>query len=230
MAHLDKLRTIVSIDGSMMQKYMTISGNLIDYSKVVNFIDEYSYLVQANYHLVEYLDDNGKVHPRHEFVSYLQYWGYNVVVKPMHNSYNNRKDQSENPSAVKPIRNFSVVSDLTVTLMDQIVSARNPIDQVVLLIGDSDYIPLVNWLRRQSIKVTIISSLKMKAVNAGAEDRFRMLMSNRLRMQATGFIDINAIYKHIKRDKVAATNQGVAVASVPAVDYGDAEDQAYSCE
>jgi uncharacterized LabA/DUF88 family protein len=174
------------IDGTNLYAAAKANGFEIDYKLLRQEFMRRGKLLRAFYYTIiqEYPDGHDPVRP---LIDWLDYNGYAVVAKPAReytDSLTNRK---------KVKGNISV--ELTVDALE--LSKR--MNHAVLFTGDGDFIPLVESLKRNGVRVSIVST-KTSAIS---------LVSDDLRRAADNFIELGELRGVIgkpppKREETAA--------------------------
>jgi uncharacterized LabA/DUF88 family protein len=165
----------VFIDGMNTHNVARALGFEIDYSRLMKYFKESSHLLRMYYYTtVNEEVEHQNIRPLLDWLSYNE---YTVVTKPM--------KQFTDSAGIKRNKN-SMDIELTIDAL----SIASKVDHIVLMTGDSDFVPLVNELKRLGNRVTVISTIKTSP----------QMIAEELRRNADSFLDLNEMMKYIKRE------------------------------
>lgn len=155
------------IDASNLFHHSRAIGLRIDFDRFRQFFERRGTLLSfAGYYTgVEELASGER--PLQGLLDFLAYHGYTVIQKPM-KEYNDKKKG-----------NIDV--EMTMDIMVQ----HTRVDRVVLVSGDGDFTPLVNFVKSRGTRVTVVSSMQGN------------MLSNDLRKNATDLIDLADIRNEV---------------------------------
>ncbi|MEE2525060.1 NYN domain-containing protein [Hyphobacterium sp. HN65] len=147
----------------------------IDYRKLLEEFRKRGRLVRANYYTA--LLENEDFTPLKPLVDWLDYNGFNVVTKPA-------KEFTDDSGRRR------IKGDMDVELAVDIVMASKHLDHIILFTGDGDFRYAVEACQKAGARVTVVSSLKSHPP----------MISDDLRRQADGFIDLAELRSLVGRD------------------------------
>lgn len=173
---MDSAKTIVLIDGMNLYRTAKTLGFEIDFKKFLAELGSYGNVVRTKYFTcVDEDDDDSAVIP---LLDWLSYNGYSVVAKSVR-----AFTDSEGRNRIKG----KIDVELTVDAME----AARYVDKIILVSGNGDFCSLLESLKRQGKRCTIISSV--------ASDP--PMCADSLRRQADELIDLAKIRHKISRER-----------------------------
>ncbi len=167
-------RLALFIDGSNIYNTAKALGFEIDYKLLRNEFMKRGKLLRMHYYTA--VPDGDDYSPMRPLIDYLSYNGFTVVEKTF-------REYSDGQGRSKIKGNLEV--ELTVDAM----ALGDKVDHMVLFSGNGDYLPLVQHLKRQGVRVTVASSIKCTP----------SMVADELRRQADNFIDIDDLREIIAR-------------------------------
>lgn len=139
-------KTALFVDGSNLYATCRALRFQIDTEKFLAHIQRRADLAVANYYTAVDVQDNGTQNIR-GFITRLKYQGYKVVEKRAHVFHNDMGIRT-------------VKGNMDIEMAMGIVTTAPHVDRVILVTGDRDFIPVVNWVHSIYRKVTVISTIK----------------------------------------------------------------------
>jgi uncharacterized LabA/DUF88 family protein len=167
----------VFIDGANTHTANKTLGLNIDYQKLYDFFDSQADLVRIYYYTT--LIDDQEYSPIRPLIDWLDYNGYTMVTKTTKES---RTDDGK--------RKFN---NMDLDMAMDIVDIARKIDHVVILTGNDDFRRVVEWVQREAVRVTVISTLQ--------------IVSDDLRRRCDRFIDLADLKDVLTRDEERAPHQ-----------------------
>src|SRR6266853_2994820 len=132
------------IDGANVHATAKALGFDIDYKRLLTEFQSRGTLVRAFYYTAIFEDrEYFSIRP---LIDWLAYNGFTVVTKPA-------KEFDDGEGRRKLKRNISV--ELAIDAME----LADYLDQIVLFSGDGDFRALVQALKRQGVRVTVVSTM-----------------------------------------------------------------------
>ena len=158
------------IDGTSMNAAARAHDIKIDYRKLLTEFSGRGQLVRAHFYnsVTEIVGDDQAYDPVRPLLDWLDYNGFSVT----------RKVVREFPDSSRKAR-ASFCVDLTVDALRLAPRIRH----AVLFTGDGDYVPLVNELKAQGVRVSVVSTRETES----------SMVSDDLRRACDNFIDVKAI-------------------------------------
>lgn len=166
-------RTAVFIDGANL---FAASKNLnfeVDYRSLLSYLQHTSQLVRAYYYAV--IVDTENYSPLKPLTDFLSYNGFIMVSKTVRESQDGQSNRSRNNMHV----------DMTVDMMEM----ASKIEHMILFSGDSELRRPVEYVQRQGVRVTVVSSTSTSIP----------MVSDELRRQADLFVDLVDISENFTR-------------------------------
>lgn len=169
-------RVALFVDGANMFYAQRDNGWFIDFRSVYQMFTDNREKASAYYFTATpHVGDPEKVRAYRRFRTALQSIGFSVVDKEV------RVISTPSAGVVK------LKGNLDIELVFRILTEKDTYDEVVLMGGDSDYIPIVSHLRAIGKTVTIVGR--------------RESVSNDLINVANRFVDLNAIRDRVERER-----------------------------
>lgn len=187
MAFYKDERLMLFIDGASLYTTARSLEIEIDFRKLLAEFRNRGRLLRANYYttIVEG-EDYSPVRP---LVDWLSYNGYNVIHKAAR-EFTDREGRRR------------VRGNMNVEIAVDMMSAASTVDHIVLFAGDSDFRRLVEMVKAQGCRVTVVSSAKTQPQTIGDE----------LRREADVFIDLEDLSDLIGRPRNGTPDRTVAYA------------------
>lgn len=173
-------RLALFIDGSNLYAAGKTLGFDIDYKLLRSEFMRRGRLLRAFYYTA--LLENDEYSPIRPLVDWLNYNGFTMVTKPA-------KEYTDSMGRRKVKGNMDI--ELAVDAME--LAPR--VDHIVIFSGDGDFTPLVASLQRQSVRVSVVSTIRSQPP----------MISDDLRRQADNFIDLDDLRDVIGRPARAPT-------------------------
>ncbi len=173
----DPERLALFIDGANLYAASRTLGFDVDYRNLLTYFHGQGYLVRAYYYTA--LLETEEYSPLRPLVDWLGYNGYSVVTKPA-------REFTDSSGRRRVKGNIDV--ELAVDMLD--IAPR--IDHAVLFSGDGDFRRLVEAVQRLGCKVTVVSTIRTQP----------SMISDELRRQADGFVDLMDMAEDITRRQV----------------------------
>ena len=154
-----QLRSGVFIDGSnVMWGSLTVSKEkrwLIDFAKLKTYLDkEYKPLFVKYYGIEDMKPREARFKTRAKFMTHiyrkLTQLGYELITKPL--KYIRLQDGR-----------FTTKGDMDVEITMGIMDNMDTLDRIILISGDSDYLPLIERMHNKSKQIIIIAFDKLLA-------------------------------------------------------------------
>mgnify|MGYP003624372483 FL=1 len=167
-------RLALFIDGSNLYAAAKSLGFDIDYKLLRQEFVRRGRLLRANYYTA--LLENDEYSPIRPLVDWLNYNGFTMVTKPA-------KEYTDSMGRRKVKGNMDI--ELAVDAME--LAPR--VDHIVIFSGDGDFRPLVEYLQRQGVRVSVVSTIRSQPP----------MISDDLRRQADNFIELDDLREVIGR-------------------------------
>jgi len=168
-------RLALFIDGPNTHSAAKALGFDIDYKLLKKEFTQRGKLLRA-YYYTPLIDEESEYSPVRPLVDWLGYNGFEVVTKEV-------RRYSDQDGRTKPKGNMSV--DLAVDAME----IAPTVAHVVLFSGDSAYCPLVKSLKRQGVRVSVVSTIQSDSP----------MIADELRRLADNFIELKDLQSVIGR-------------------------------
>ena len=166
-------RIIALIDGVELYATSKALGIDVDYKRLLYWLREEGTFVRAYYFTL--LEDSAEYSGIRPLVDWLEYNGYTMVTKPP-----KRREDG--------IRKNSMHVEFAVLAMELGQSC----DHLFLFTGDGEYASLVEALKRQGKRVTVVSTITTRPP----------MVSDALRRAADEFIDLQSMVGQFAREPV----------------------------
>ena len=136
-------RTALFIDGANLYAVMHALGFDIDFARLLEFFRKYCDLTEALYYTAVREDSNII-----QLIDFLEHNGYTVVQKPARDYFINGERKTKG--------NMDI--EMAVDML-QLATCRNPIEHAILFTGDGDFAYAVEALKKQGVRVTVVSTI-----------------------------------------------------------------------
>jgi uncharacterized LabA/DUF88 family protein len=176
----DGTKLALFIDGINTHAAARALGFDIDYKRLLTEFRSRGTLVRAFYYTVVIEDQESS--PVRPLLDWLDYNGFTVVTKPA-----KEFDDGEGRRRFK--RSMGI--ELVVDAMD----LARQLDEIVLFSGDGDFRALVQALKCQGVRVTVVSTMASQPP----------IIADELRRQADVFIDLTELQLKIRREEPGRT-------------------------
>jgi uncharacterized LabA/DUF88 family protein len=176
----DGTKLALFIDGSNTHAAARALGFDIDYKRLLTEFRSRGTLVRAFYYTVVIEDQESS--PVRPLLDWLDYNGFTVVTKPA-------KEFEDGEGRRRFKRNMGI--ELVVDAME----LARQLDEIVLFSGDGDFRALVQALKRQGVRVTVVSTMASQPP----------IIADDLRRQADVFIDLTELQPKIRREEPGRT-------------------------
>ncbi|MEL6662786.1 MAG: NYN domain-containing protein [Pseudomonadota bacterium] len=176
MAFYKDERLALFIDGANLYSAARALGLEIDFRKVLDEFRKKGRLLRANYYTT--LLENDDYSPIRPLVDWLAYNGFNVIKKPA-KEYTDREGRRR----VRGNMNMEIAVDM--------LAVADRIDHAVLFSGEGDFRRLVEALKAQGVRVTVISTVKSQPP----------MVADELRREADAFVDLQDMAELIARPR-----------------------------
>ena len=163
----DMERTMAFIDGANFFATAKQLGFDVDYSLLLHVLKKDFRLIRVNYYTAVYEDEDSHIKIR-PLIDWLSYNGYTVISKPA-------KVLTTKDGETK------IKGNMDVEIAVHALEAASYADHILLFTGDGDFAELVVSLQRKGVRVTVISSIKIRPP----------MCADLLRKQADHFIDLD---------------------------------------
>lgn len=175
-------RVAVFIDGPNIYGTCRALDMRIDYKRLLDFFEsEYDYLLRAFYYTP--VLGNNEVDKKRSILDFISYNGYSLVTRESKEIV--RADDSR-------VFRGSTDMDLVVGIMKMVNTGK--VDHIVLMSGNGDFIPVIEYVKDMGILVTVISSDSSRTGG-------RNSVSNELKRVCDEFIELDDI-----RHEVGSSN------------------------
>ncbi len=178
----DGTKLALFIDGTNTHAAARALGFDIDYKRLLTEFRSRGTLVRAFYYTVVIEDQESS--PVRPLLDWLDYNGFTVVTKPA-----KEFDDGEGRRRFK--RSMGI--ELVVDAMD----LARQLDEIVLFSGDGDFRALVQALKCQGVRVTVVSTMASQPP----------MIADELRRQADVFIDLTELQLKIRREEPGRTSR-----------------------
>lgn len=159
-------RTAIFIDGSNTYATAKMLGMEVDYKKLLNYYGDD--VIRAYYYTAIIEDEEfSTIRP---LVDWLDYNGFTVVTKPTKEYVDSR--------GVRKVK-----GNMDVELVVDAMTTARYVDHIIIYSGDGDFAALVVSLKRQGLRVTVVSSI----------ETIPPICSDELRRAADTFIDLASL-------------------------------------
>ena len=169
-------RLALFIDGSNLYAAAKALGFDIDYKLLRTEFVRRGKMVRAFYYTA--LLENDEYSPIRPLVDWLHYNGFTMVTKPA-------KEYTDAQGRRK------VKGNMDIELVIDAMELAPRLDHAVIFSGDGDFVPLVQSLQRQGVRVTIVSSIETNP----------SMIADELRRQADTFIDLADLKEVLQRER-----------------------------
>jgi uncharacterized LabA/DUF88 family protein len=176
----DGTKLALFIDGSNTHAAARALGFDIDYKRLLTEFRSRGTLVRAFYYTVVIEDQESS--PVRPLLDWLDYNGFTVVTKPA-------KEFEDGEGRRRFKRGMGI--ELAVDAME----LARQLDEIVLFSGDGDFRALVQALKRQGVRVTVVSTMASQPP----------IIADDLRRQADVFIDLTELQPKIRREEPGRT-------------------------
>jgi uncharacterized LabA/DUF88 family protein len=168
-------RTAVFIDGANLYSAARGLNFDIDYKRLLRLCQTKTQLIRIFYYTAVSEDEYSPVRP---LVDWLDYNGYTMVTKPT----------KEFTDAMGRRR---IKSNMDIELAIDMLDMSSHIDHAILFSGDGGLRRLVEAVKRNGVRVTVISTIQSTPAVA----------SDELRREADVFVELNDFKSHIQRTR-----------------------------
>jgi uncharacterized LabA/DUF88 family protein len=176
----DGTKFALFIDGTNTHAAARALGFDIDYKRLLTEFRSRGTLVRAFYYTVVIEDQ--EFSPLQPLLDWLDYNGFSVVTK-------RAKEFDDGEGRRRFKRNMGI--ELAVDAME----LARQLDEIVLFSGDGDFRALVQALKRQGVRVTVVSTMASQPP----------IIADELRRQADVFIDLTELQPKIRREEPGRT-------------------------
>ena len=170
------------IDGASLYSTARSLDIEIDFRKLLTEFRNRGRLLRANYYTTIF--DGDDYSPVRPLVDWLSYNGFNVLHKPAH-EFTDREGRKRGRG------NMNV--EITVDML----KAASTVDHIVFFAGDADYRRLIEAVKAEGCRVTVVSSVKSQPQGVADE----------LRREADVFIDLDELGDLIARPRGAGADR-----------------------
>lgn len=133
------------IDGANLYSAAKALAVDIDYRKLLEAFRQRSRLIRASYYTA--LVEDQEFSPIRPLVDWLDYNGYTLVTKPA-------REFTDSSGR----RRFK--GDMDVEIVVDMIEAAPHLDHIFLFSGDGDFVPAIAALRRQGVRISVVSTIK----------------------------------------------------------------------
>jgi uncharacterized LabA/DUF88 family protein len=162
-------RVGVFIDGPNFFSAAKAIGLRVDYAKLIEYLDEMSNFVRANYYTA--LSTDQETHdPIRPMIDFLEYNGYNLVTKPVKTF-----EDSEGRRRFKGNMDIEIAID--------VLEAAEHLNHVIMFTGDGDFRALVDRVQRKGVRVTVVSTMNKDGTGGP-------MIADELRRKADSFVEL----------------------------------------
>jgi uncharacterized LabA/DUF88 family protein len=155
------------IDASNLFHHSRAIGLRIDFDRFRQFFERRGTMLAYAWYYTGVEELSTGERPLQGLLDFLSYHGYTVVQKPM-KEYNDKKK-----------------GNIDVEMTMDIMMQHGRLDRVILVSGDGDFKPLVDFVKAHGTRVTVVSSMQGN------------MLSNDLRKSATDLIDLADIRNEV---------------------------------
>jgi uncharacterized LabA/DUF88 family protein len=167
-------KTCLFIDGANFHGTMRMLGIDVDYHQILKFVQKDYDLLRAFYYTAVY-EENSGYKPLQQLIDFLNLNGFFIRLKPA-KSY-------DNAGVIRIKGNMDVE-----IAVDSMRMAKH-MDHMFLFSGDGDFRYLIDSIQNEGVRVTVVSSLKVKHCSV------------ELRRQADEFIELEELRQVFRRDR-----------------------------
>lgn len=167
---------VLFVDGASLYSSARSLDIEIDFRKLLSEFRNRGRLLRANYYTTVF--DGDDYSPVRPLVDWLSYNGFNVVQKPAR-EYTDRDGRRRTRG------------NMNVEIAVDMLQASRTADHIVLFAGDGDFRRLVEAVKGEGCRVTVISSVKSQPATVADE----------LRREADVFIDLEELASLIARPR-----------------------------
>ena len=170
-------QTALFVDGQSLFSTSKNLGFNVDYKFMLQYFRKQTSLLRAYYYAA--LLDNDEFSPVKPLCDWMQYNDWKVVTKTAR-------------EFIDPVTNKRRIKgnvDVEIALDMHSLAMKDKIDRAILFSGDSDLSSLVEYVQREGVKVTVVSTIKTSP----------SMVSDELRRTADNFVDLAHIYKEFER-------------------------------
>lgn len=146
----------------------------MDYRRLYEIIDERTQLVRAFYYTA--ILDSQEYTPVRPLIDWLNYNNFSVVTKPA-KEFNDASGRRK------------IKSNVNVEMAIDMIEMSHHINHMILFAGDGDLCRLVDYLQKQGVRVTVVSTAMTKPP----------MIADELRRQTDNFVDLNDLREHVAR-------------------------------
>lgn len=173
-------KTLVLIDGANMYAATKALGFDIDFRKFYKRANESCELMRICYYTA-LLEENERIVIK-PLVDWLAYNGYTVVTKAA--------KVMTNSAGVRKVKGNMDI-ELAMDAIEITCNAATPLaENIVFCTGDGDFVPLIEFLQKRGVRVTVVSSIETHPP----------LCADSLRKQADNFIELNDLRDIIQKE------------------------------
>ncbi len=170
------LRTVALIDGANFHATVKSLGFDVDYSLLLEVLNDNFQLLHVNYYTA-LLDDSTGTVPLRPLVDWLSYNGFLVITKPAKVIINSQTGEK------------FIKGNMDIEIALGAIRAMGYADHIIIFSGDGDFAALTEYLQNAGKCVTICSSKQCKPP----------MVADLLRKQANYFIDVNDLRELIMK-------------------------------
>ncbi|WP_429232430.1 NYN domain-containing protein [Inquilinus ginsengisoli] len=178
-------RLALFIDGASLYGAGRALGFDIDFRRLFNLFARKGRLVRAFYYTTVVEDQ--EYSPLRPLIDWLEYHSYTTVTKPQR-EYTDSRDR------------LRIRSSIHVDLAIDALRMADQVDHIILMSGDGEFLRLVAAIQRRGVRVTVASSLQTSPP----------LVSDELRRQADGFLEIADLVPEIQRLRLSDPDAAAA--------------------
>lgn len=149
-------RVALFIDGANFYSAVKALGVDVDYRKLLDEFKRRGRFIRASYYTA--LIEDQDFSPIRPLVDWLDYNGYSVVTKPA-------KEYTD------PTGRRRIKGDMDIEIAVDIMQAAPRLDHVFLFSGDGDFAPLIEAVKRQGVRVSVVSTIKSNPPMASDDAR-----------------------------------------------------------
>ncbi|WP_084421946.1 LabA-like NYN domain-containing protein [Henriciella litoralis] len=176
MAFYKDERLALFIDGASLFATSKALDMEVDFRKLLTEFRSKGRLLRANYYTAILEDDDYS--PLRPLVDWLSYNGYNVIKKPAR-EFTDREGKRR------------VRSSMSVEIAVDMLETAAHVDHIIFFAGDGDFRRLVEKVKSEGCRVTVVSSVKGQSAT----------ISDDLRREADVFIDLEDLADLVSRPR-----------------------------
>ncbi len=192
----------VFIDGANLYKAARSLGFDMDYKNLLANARKSGRLVRAYYYTAIQEDRGQDYSPLRPLVDWLDYNGYAMVTKTAR-EFTDAQGRKRYKGSID------------IELAVDLVSLAPHVDHIVLFTGNGDFRRAIEAVQSQGVRVTVISTVKSQPP----------MVSDELRRQADGFIDLADIQKEIGRSGGGSKRAQSAASNADFDEYDEYDDE-----